>query len=175
VNIDQVNIQGVEVAGRYHFNSDWSVYANYTWTDSEQQSGPQAGQPLTNTAKHMANATLSWDVTDALSFTLNAELRSDRYRGWDNNLDKPLYYKNYQLFNLGARYQVNESVTLFARVNNLLNEDFTSYTADYKDYNQDGSYEYLTGRGQVSEVVFNDDYNVKDKARNLWLSVNITF
>lgn len=175
INIDEVDLQGVEAAGRLQISSSWFVTANYTWTDSEQKSGPQEGQPLTNTAEHMANVTVNWDMTDDINLYLQSQLRSDRYRGWDSTLDKPLYYKNYELLTLGARYRINEHVTVNARINNLLDEDFTSYTTEYNDLNGDGEYEYLTGRGVVSEVVFLDDYNIKDSTRNFWLGVNVRF
>ncbi len=175
INIDEVDLQGVEAAGRLQISSSWFITANYTWTDSEQKSGPQEGQPLTNTAEHMANVTVNWDMTDDINVYLQSQLRSDRYRGWDSTLDKPLYYKNYELLTLGARYRINEHVTVNARINNLLDEDFTSYTTEYNDLNGDGEYEYLTGRGVVSEVVFLDDYNIKDSTRNFWLGVNVRF
>lgn len=175
INIDEVDIQGVETAGRYQFSDDWSLSANYTWTDSEQTSGPSAGQPLTNTAEHMANSSLNWDALDNLSFSLQAELRSDRYRGWDSVLDRPLYYKSYEVLNLGVRYAFTDNITLFSRVNNLLDEDFTSYTTEFVDLDGDGVYTLATGRGAVSEVVFTDDYNVKDAGRNFWLSLQMTF
>ncbi|QJR82784.1 TonB-dependent receptor [Alteromonas pelagimontana] len=175
INIDEVDIQGVEVAGRWQMSSQWFITANYTWTDSEQKSGPQEGEPLTNTAEHMANITLNWEWTDDFNMYLQSQIRSDRYRGWDSTLEQPLYYKNYELLVLGARYRINENVTVNARVNNLLDEDFTTYTTEYNDLNGDGSYEYLTGRGVVSEVVFLDDYNIKDRARNLWVGVNVRF
>ena len=175
INIDEVDLQGIEAAGRLQISSSWFVSANYTWTDSEQKSGPQEGQPLTNTAEHMANVTLNWDMTTDINLYLQTQLRSDRYRGWDSTLDKPLYYKNYELLTLGARYRINEHVTVNARINNLLDEDFTTYTAEYNDLNGDGTYEYLTGRGVVSEVVFLDDYNIKDSTRNFWVGVNVRF
>ncbi|WP_419177447.1 TonB-dependent receptor domain-containing protein [Catenovulum agarivorans] len=175
INIDEVALQGVEIAGRYQFLTDWSVYANYTWTDSEQKSGPNAGQPLTNTAEHMANLTLNWTATDSLYVYLQSELRSDRYRGYDSVLKRELHYKNYSLLNLGARWTLNDYVMVSLRVNNLLDRDFTSYTTTYDDLNNDGVYEYLSGRGVVSEVNFTDDYNVKDKARNFWASVSVSF
>ncbi len=175
INIDEVEVQGVEIAGRYLISQILSVRGNYTWTDSEQKSGSEAGQPLTNTAEHMVNTTLEWQATDLLTLTLQAELRSDRYRGWDSVTDQPLYYKNYEVFNLGASYRISDNINLNARINNLLNTDFTSYTATYTDLNNDGVYEYLTGRGVTSEVAFSDDYNVKDKARSFWVGVNLTF
>ena len=175
INIDEVEIQGVEAAGRYAISDNWSVRANYTWTDSEQKSGPNAGEPLTNTAEHMVNTTLDWDVSGRLTFSLQAELRSDRYRGWDNVFDRALYYQNYELMNLGIRYQMTENITLFGRINNLLDEDFTSYSTEFVDLDGDGVYTLATGRGAVSEVIFTDHYNVKDPARNFWLSVQASF
>ena len=175
INIDEVEIQGVEVAGRYLISENWSVNANYTWTDSEQKSGPQEGQPLTNTAEHMANANLEWALLSNLTLSLQAELRSDRYRSWDSVLDKPLYYKNYELLHLGLAYEITDNITFFARVNNLLDEDFTSYQTDFIDLDGDGVYTLATGRGAASEVIFTDDYNVKDAGRNFWLSVQLSF
>jgi outer membrane receptor for ferrienterochelin and colicins len=52
-----------------------------------------------------------------------------------------------------------------ARVNNLLDEDFTSFQTSFTDPEGDGTY----------SASFLDDFNNKDKARNLWLSVNMNF
>ena len=175
INIDEVDVQGVEVAARYVMSETWSIRGNYTWTDSEQKSGSQAGLPLTNTAEHMANLWLNWQASDVLTVYLQGELRSDRYRGYDSNIDKQLYFENYSLLNLGANYKLTESVDLNLRINNLLDRDFTTYSTTYTDLNGDGEFEYVTGRGAVSEVVFTDDYNVKDKTRNLWMGVTVSF
>lgn len=170
INIDDVDLQGVEVAGRYLISERWSLNANYTWTDSEQKSGPEAGQPLTNTAEHMANLTLDWRVLDSLTLSLQGELRSDRYRGWNNVLDKAQYYENYDLWNLGIRYAVTEHITLTGRVNNLLDEDFTTYSTEFVDLNGDGVYE-----ADTDEVQFTDHYNVMAAGRNYWLSLQFAF
>lgn len=175
INIDKVDIQGVEVAGRYILSDAWSLNANYTWTDSEQKSGPQEGQPLTNTAEHMANASLNWSILSNVTMTLQAELRSDRYRSWDSVLDKPRYYQNYDLYHLGLNWEITDNITLYGRVNNLLDEDFTSYTTEFVDLDGDGIYTLETGRGAVSEVIFTDDYNIKDAGRNYWLSLQMSF
>ncbi|MCP8900406.1 TonB-dependent receptor domain-containing protein [Gilvimarinus xylanilyticus] len=175
INIDKVDIQGVEVAGRYLISDAWSLNANYTWTDSEQKSGPQEGQPLTNTAEHMANASLNWSILSNVTMTLQAELRSDRYRSWDSVLDKPRYYQNYDLYHLGLNWEITDNITLYGRVNNLLDEDFTSYSTEFIDLDGDGIYTLETGRGAVSEVIFTDDYNIKDAGRNYWLSLQVSF
>ncbi len=163
INIDEAEIRGAEVAGRYHIFDPLSIRANYTYIDSEQTSGPQAGQPLTNTAKHMANATLDWVVTDAFSTQLTFEARSKRYRGV-NSAGEHLYYKDYNVLHLGAQYQFSSYLSINARINNVLDRDFTSFQTSFTA-NGDGAW----------EPVYTDDYNNKDKARNYWLSLNLAF
>lgn len=163
-NIDRASVKGIELAGRYWINSAWSIKGNYTFTDSEQKSGNQAGQPLTGTAKHMLNTTLDWKVNSDLNVYLSMEARSKRYRSWDEDADAALYYKDYEIFHLGSSYRVNNHLTLQARVNNLLDEDFTSYQTSFTQ-NTDGTY----------TPTYNDDYNVKAKARSIWLSANLSF
>ena len=164
VNIDEAKVEGVEVAGRLRFFEDFNLRANYTYTDSEQLSGADEGLPLTNTAQHMANATLDWSATDRISAQLNAEHRSQRYRGVDAVTGDRLYYKSYTVLNLGAQFEVNEHITIAGRVNNLLDTDFTSYQTSFID-NGDGTF----------DPVFVDDYNNKDKARSYWVSLNAQF
>lgn len=163
-NIDRVDLQGAELAGRLILPFDLTLRANYTYTDSEQKTGSNAGRPLNNSAKHMANATLDWQSTNRLNLYLSLEARSDRYRGWDAVADEALYYKDYEVFNLGASYKAADNVTINGRINNLFDRDFTSYTTTFTD-NGDGTY----------TPSYTDDYNNKDKSRNFWVSVNVAF
>ena len=166
INIDEAVMQGVELAGRYQIMQDLALRANYTYTDSEQKSGDQKGYPLSGTAEHMANASLEWKAMDKLLLSLIVEARSDRFRGFnrfnqvDSGKSNELYYKDYEVLHLGASYKLRDNITLNGRVNNLLDKDFTSYTAELDD---------------DSNPVYYDDYNNKDKARNFWLSLNVTF
>jgi outer membrane receptor for ferrienterochelin and colicins len=164
VNIDKARIRGLEAAGRYEILRGLSVRANYTLTDSEQLSGAQQGLPLTNLAKHMANATLDWSITDQLSTQLTGEVRSKRYRGVEAVTGRHLYYKGYQVLHLGAQYRVSDAITVSGRVNNLLNQDFTSYQTDF----------VADGTGGWT-ATFQDDFNNKDKARSFWLSLSARF
>ncbi|MFY7838168.1 MAG: TonB-dependent receptor domain-containing protein [Novosphingobium sp.] len=163
-NIDKAVIQGVEVAGRLGITQAIKLRANYTYTDSEQKTGAQAGLPLTNTARHMANAWADWAITSRLSAQLNVEHRSRRYRGVDTATGDHLYFRSYTVLNLGGQVRLNDSLTIGARVNNLLNEDFTSYQTNFID-NGDGTF----------TPSFVDDYNNKDKARAYWVSLNARF
>ncbi len=164
INIDEARVQGVEVAGRYQIIEPLSIRANYTWTDSEQLTGPQAGRPLTNTAEHMANATLEWQPTRRFSTQLILEARSDRYRGVDAN-GNHLYFKDYEVLHLGAQYRFSDNIAISARVNNLLDQDFTSFDTTWTQ-------NATTGVWTATHV---DDFNNKDKARNYWLSLNVNF
>ncbi len=164
VNIDEAVVQGVELAGRWQISDRFGFRANYTYTDSEQKSGASIGRPLGNSAKHMANATLDWQASERFNLFLSAELRSKRYRGVDAVTGDELYWKDYEVLHLGASYKATEWLTINARINNLLDRDFTSYQHSFID-NNDGSY----------TLSAQDDYNNKDKARNVWVSFNVNF
>lgn len=170
VNIDKVVIQGAELAGRWQVGEAFALRGNYTWTDSEQRSGAQAGLPLGESARHMANATFDWQVSDALSLFLAAESRGKRYRGLHAITQEPLYYRDYTVLHLGGAWRISEAVTLNARINNLLDRDFTTYATEFRDLDGDGVYEDGT-----NEVLYLDDYNNKDKARSVWMSLNVQF
>ncbi len=170
VNIDKVVIQGAELAGRWQATGTVGLRGNYTWTDSEQRSGAEIGLPLGDSARHMANATVDWLASERLSLYLTAEARAKRYRGVHVITQEPLYYRDYTVLHLGGAYRFNDTVTLNARINNLLDRDFTTYATEFRDLDGDGT--YLDGS---DEVLFLDDYNNKDKARSVWVSLNIQF
>lgn len=176
VNIDEVVIDGAELAGRWHIVDNVSLRANYTYTDSEQKSGANKGRPLGNSAKHMANTTLDWKVSSVFNVFLTAEARSKRYRGVHVITGEELSFKDYEVLHLGASYKASESVTFNVRINNLLDRDFTTYRAEFRDLNNDGDYiDTNVGGSGRNETLFYDDYNNKDKARNIWLGVNVRF
>ncbi|MBD8636406.1 TonB-dependent receptor [Stenotrophomonas sp. CFBP 13725] len=170
VNIDEVVIQGVEVAGRWAISDRFALRANYTYTDSEQKSGAEKGLPLGLSAKHMANATFDWQASERFNVFLTGEMRSKRYRGVSTLSGQPQYYKDYTVLHLGASFEATQWLTVNARINNLLDRDFTTYQATFNDLDGDGAFADGT-----NEVLFEDDYNNKDKARSVWVSLNFSF
>lgn len=164
VNVNRAVIQGLEMAGRYQFTPTIALRANYTYTDSEQKTGTNKGKPLTSAAKHMANLTFDWQAMPKLNTFLTSEYRSKRYRSTNAVTGEDVYYKGYNVWHLGASYDISKNFTITGRVNNLLNKDFTSYNAMFTP---DGSGGYT--------ATYNDDYNNKDKARSLWISINARF
>ncbi len=170
VNIDEVVIQGAEIAGRWNINTHFGLRANYTFTDSEQKSGAAKGRPLGNSARHMANATFDWQASDRFNMFLTAEARSRRYRDVSSVTGQELYYKDYTVLHLGASFEATQWLTINARINNLLDRDFTTYQTLFADLDGSGVY-----GDSANEVLFEDDYNNKDKARNVWVSLNVRF
>src|SRR5690606_33070746 len=131
VNVDEAVTRGFEASSRIPLAQGWTLIANYTFTESEQKSGPDRGRPLTDTPEHMVNMRLRWEATARLSAWLSAEYRSDRYRSEDSSTStaKATYgdYRDYALFHLGAGYRLSDRVTLNATIYNLLDKDFIEY------------------------------------------------
>lgn len=192
INVDQAVTQGLELAGSWQFAPAWTLSANYTYTDSEQESGENKGEPLTNTPEHLANAKLNWQTTDRLNLWVKSEYRGERARFTSKyeNLDDNNRYstsqsiydtlgkntKAYTLFHLGGSFRASENVTLNATIYNLLDKDFV----DGKSYT---TYSYARNGALTTGTAYGTDFShstagttgVMEEGRRLWLSANITF
>ncbi|ALM53426.1 TonB-dependent receptor domain-containing protein [Halomonas huangheensis] len=162
INIDEAITQGIELSTRVALTSAVDLTANYTYTDSEQKSGEQAGEPLTDTPEHAVNTTLRWQATSQFSTWLSAEYRSERYRNRDRVRGNPSFddlgdFKAYTLFHLGGSYEVTDNIILDATIYNLFDKDFI----DYRAYDDGTSY------GNV--------YANSEEGRRLWLSARYEF
>ncbi|MBA1271895.1 TonB-dependent receptor domain-containing protein [Stutzerimonas azotifigens] len=190
INVDEAVTQGLELAGSWQFAPAWTLSANYTYTDSEQKSGDNKGEPLTNTPEHLANAQLRWQTTDRLNLWLKSEYRGERARftsGYDNlanangsySTNQSIYdtlgknTKAYTLFHLGGSFRASENVTLNATIYNLLDKDFVRGRA----------YTTYANNGAPNGTAYGTDYiqstqsttGVLEEGRRLWLSANFTF
>ncbi|MBL1377493.1 TonB-dependent receptor domain-containing protein [Zobellella iuensis] len=178
INVDEALTQGLELGASWRFAPDWKLAGNYTFTDSEQKSGVDQGEPLTNTPRHLLNANLSWDATEQLTLWFKGEYRSKRARFLNKyeNLsaaNKELFdaagdLKGYEVFHFGGSYQASDNVTLNATIYNLFDKDFTTGT------------HYTAGNGSAAWA---SDYTQSgaatsgtlEEGRRLWLSTNIRF
>ncbi|WP_301584249.1 TonB-dependent receptor domain-containing protein [Halomonas alkaliantarctica] len=162
INIDEAVTQGVELATSYQFTPDWRLSANYTYTDSEQKSGNNRGEPLTDTPEHAFNATLRWQATPQLDTWLSAEYRSERYRNRESVRGAPSFddlgdFKAYSLFHLGGSYAFTEQFNVSATIYNVFDKDFV----DYRAYGDGTS--------------FGNVYTNSEEGRRLWLSARYEF
>lgn len=144
-NVDKANMRGVEVIANWTIVEDLSLAANYTYTQSKQKSGPFEGKALSKQPKHMANATLTWQInSDWESWTRY------NFRGKTSNYLSRTSMANgtpsYGLVDLGASYKAFKNVTLVGGVYNVLdkqidNENFGS-TLDGRRYNIGVNYDF---------------------------------
>lgn len=190
INVDEAVTQGLELAGSWEFAPAWTLSANYTYTDSEQKSGENKGEPLTNTPEHLANAKLNWQTTDRLNLWVKTEYRGERARftskyenlanaNGSNSTNQSIYdtlgknTKAYTLFHLGGSFRASESVTFNAAIYNLLDKDFVDGKA----------YSTFSNTGAANGTAYGTDFShstagttgVMEEGRRLWLSANLTF
>lgn len=169
VNVDEAVTRGVELNGRLPLAPRWMLSANYTYTDSEQKSGAEAGEPLTDTPEHLANATLRWQASERWNAWLRGEYASERHRpraqvrGAASRADLG-NYKAYALFHAGGSYQATETLTFDAAVYNLLDQDFIDY----------GAYTLESGPS-AGELRYGNRYANIEPGRRLWLSMRLAF
>ncbi|MCL7929516.1 TonB-dependent receptor [Halomonas sp. ATCHA] len=169
INIDEAITQGVEISTGYQFSPDWRLNANYTYTDSEQKSGGNKGEPLTDTPEHAVNATLRWQATAKLDAWFSAEYRSERYRNRERVRGAPSFddlgdFNAYSLFNLGGNYAFTEQFMVSATIYNLFDKDFV----DYQSYAS-------TNRSGKPQTSYGNRYANSEEGRRLWLSARYAF
>ncbi len=163
INVDEALTRGVESALRIRLFRRVDVLNNYTFTESEQRSGAQTGQPLVNTPKHMFNSTIRYRTSRRLNTWLRIEARSSRTRGTSATARAATQqigpFQGYGMAHLGVGYEVSRNVMLNATVYNLLNTDFLAYRA----------YTYNNA------TVYGSVYNNLQEPRRLWLSLTYQF
>ena len=166
-NVDEAVTRGLELATRFPLAPGWALSANYTYTDSEQKSGPNAGKPLGDTPEHALNARLAWDIAAQWNAWLRLEARSERFRDPGSSAATRAAraalgdYKGYGMLHLGGSYRLNKRVTVNAAVYNLANKDFI----DYRPYQAPGAAAPTWGSVYVNNM----------DGRRLWLSVSADF
>ncbi len=115
--------RGVEVSLAAKLGEQWSLDAAYSYLDAEENGVEEVRRP-----KHIASAALTWAAPgDAVSATLvvrhngatpDVAFTDPTFRPVRVQLD------DYTLVNLNARVKLTESISGFARVENLLDETY---------------------------------------------------
>ncbi len=178
-NVGKAINQGIEFATSFPVAiPELTMNLNYTYTDSKQRGGDNPGAPLTNTARHMANAKLSWQMSDALTSWVTAEYhgKTPRYTTNVDNLsaieksvydDRGAYLKAWTVVNMGAAYRISPQLTVNGTVNNLLDKDFSKVSYYQSGRNSMYAGDYFQTLASTTGYV--------TPGRNYWLSLNYTF
>ena len=120
-NTAQTKAHGVELEGSADLGP-LEVSANYTWTDTENDSPGNAnrGKQLARRPEHQANvqATYTWENRASLGGSI-------RYVGASfDNAANSYVLQAHTLLDLRASYPVNETFELYGRVENAFDDDY---------------------------------------------------
>ncbi|WNK19929.1 TonB-dependent receptor [Halomonas piscis] len=122
-NIDKAVTQGVEATLTLPLARAYSLTASYTYTDSEQKSGDDEGEPLNNLPEHMANATLDWEPEGPLSAWTRVNFRGRSSGAPQFHGSSGREIPSYTFVDVGGTYQLTPSAKLFGGVYNALDKD----------------------------------------------------
>lgn len=137
-NVDKAVTRGIETNFTWDLAKDWTLKANYTYTDSKQKSGPNEGQPLNQMPKHMANVSLDWRPTEKISTWARVNYRGKESEPVTSASSSTTKAPSYTFVDLGGTYKLNKNVDLYAGIYNVLDKqiryDDYSYVEDGRRY-----------------------------------------
>lgn len=115
VNVDKAVIKGIELNGRWDISQDVALKGNYTYTDSEQKSGANAGAPLALTPERKANLRAEWNVNDRTQLWTATNYYGKEYGNTVNDEPSPAY----TTADLGGSYELTKNVSFNAALYNI--------------------------------------------------------
>jgi outer membrane receptor for ferrienterochelin and colicins len=130
VNVDKAVIRGVELTGQWDITASVLLKANYTYTDSEQKSGANAGAPLALTPKQKANLRSEWRIDDRTQAWASVSYYGEEYGNTVTAESAP----GYTTADIGGSFDVTDALTLNASLNNITDkrlDDETYGTVNY--------------------------------------------
>jgi vitamin B12 transporter len=126
VNVQSAMSEGIESFWEYKPMSELSLRLNYTYDQTQgyydQTNGIQTNQPLLLRPKNKGNFDLDYRFLEKASAHVNILAFGSR-SSYDNN-GNIAQVAGYVLVNLSANYELNEQITLFGRMDNVLNKTY---------------------------------------------------
>ncbi|MBC3949523.1 TonB-dependent siderophore receptor [Pseudomonas sp. DOAB1069] len=124
--------RGIEAEVKAKLDQNWDLIASYTYTKAEitkSNAGDEGNRPA-NVPKHMASAWLNYTFNDTILNGLSLG-GGARYTGvlYGDNANT-FHIDNYTLFDAGASYPLNKSVTVSVNAQNLLDEKYSATCDD---------------------------------------------
>ncbi|NHB91445.1 ligand-gated channel protein [Photorhabdus cinerea] len=146
INVHKANIRGVEVTMNWDIVENWSLSANYTYTDSEQKSGTNKGKPLNKMPKHMANATLNWQALPEMQTWTRVNFRGETSDSLGRREKMKEGTPSYAFVDIGASYNLTKDLRVLGGVYNVFDKRVTekNYEAqlDGRRYNIGITYDF---------------------------------
>lgn len=128
------SLLGFEVAFQRQIFGPFSVYGNYTYTNSSIEDAPFEGRdltelPLPGTSKHSANGSLSYD-TDRLSLRASVNFQDD-FLDPDGGVGDEAYFDRWYdrsfTVDLNGEFSIVPRARFFFEANNLTNQPLRYY------------------------------------------------
>ncbi|MDU8432998.1 TonB-dependent receptor [Pseudomonas syringae pv. actinidifoliorum] len=130
VNVDKAVIKGLELNGRWDITPAVAIKGNYTYTDSEQKSGANAGAPLALTPEQKANLRAEWKLNDRTQLWASTNYYGKEYGNTLTDVAAP----GYTTADLGGSYELSKNISLNAALYNVADkrlDDETYGTVNY--------------------------------------------
>lgn len=154
LNGDNAWLFGAEFSGNKKFDflpgflSGFGVQANYTYTKSEMKiPGREGKTSLPRQGDHLVNAQLYYEkggFNIRAAYNFKSKYITDH--GTSGLSRDDVYYGDYSALDANVSLKVSKHITLFAEVNNLLNQKLEYY---YGDPSRPKQVEYYGVRGQA--------------------------
>ncbi|QXF34235.1 ligand-gated channel protein [Photorhabdus luminescens] len=126
INVQKANIRGIEATMNWDIVENWSLAANYTYTDSEQKSGKNKGKPLNKMPKHMVNATLNWQALPEMQTWTRVNFRGKTSDYLDRGERMSEGTPSYAFVDIGAVYNLTKDLRVLGGVYNVFDKRVTS-------------------------------------------------
>ena len=113
---------GVEIALAARVNDTWRIDASYTYLDAKQGGEEEVRRP-----PHAGSLNVAWrGLADrrlgaALTVRYNGSMLDNDFRTFTS---PPVRLSSFTLVNLGGDFRVSDALQVYARVENLLDEDY---------------------------------------------------
>ena len=121
--------KGIEISSNTVLNDQWSFGLNYTYTNArnyETTGSITTSEKALRVPKHMIGAHVNFKPTKEWNIFAEAKYNSTTHDiyfkpDWTS---EPKNIKPYWMVNLATNYAINDDVSIYARVNNLLDKDY---------------------------------------------------
>ena len=124
VNIDRVETKGIEYEGEFDITEGIYLTTSATYTRAIDQSDKS---DIAYTPRWLANVTVNWSATDALTLFTGINYTGKQKDDSDNTLDP------YSVMNVGVRYQLNDEWAIKSGVTNLWDKRLDHTDQDYEE------------------------------------------
>lgn len=121
-NIANAETSGVELFSTYALSEAVSLRGSYTYTDATDE---DTGDSLVRRARNKFRVGATYAPAQGVNLTMNAIFTGKRFdNDFSSGSPTRVSLSSYTLLNAAASYDLNERIQLFARADNLLDEEY---------------------------------------------------